>query len=455
MKLFKLFIAFSCVLFVFSCKPKLDTNYQVGADIRDSVYIYAKDLYLWTDAMPDIFRFRPQSYRAPEDVITVVRTYSPVQNGFFVDRFSFVLPKASWDNTASGNRSDYGAGYRFRTADDLRISYVYSESAMGKQGVQRGWRLLKVNNITPDTSAATVSQLNNAFSTSTSLTVDFLKSDNTPTTLTFSPDTYVANFILDKRVIPYSGKKIAYLVLNSFLGANTGKDTQTALSAAFNEFSLQGATELIVDLRYNGGGYVFLAAHLSNLIAPASAKGQLMFKEVWNEQYKKFNETFTFDDSPDKLNLSKIVFITTASTASASELSINNMRPYLEVKIIGTKTSGKPVGFPVIPIIMSSSNPSLNYVVAPVAFQNFNAKNFGDYFGGLPPDKVQIDDVAKNFGDTSEACLKDALNFLTTGILLRSISQEDMLEQPIQANEKLNTEQHGSIKLMPSLSLKK
>lgn len=444
---FTLFIMVLAILG--ACKPRLDNDYQVGADIRDSVYIYAKELYLWTDNLPDIFNFKPKNYSSPEDVIAVVRTFSPIQDGKNVDRFSFVQKKIDWDNVSAGNRSDYGAGYRFLSPNDLRISFVFSNSAAGKKGVQRGWRLLKVNNIVPDTSSSTIQQLNEALFNSTSLTIDFLKPDNTQETITLSPESYVANFIMDKRVIEVGGKKIAYLVFHSFLGGNSGKDTQDALTDAFDFFASEGANELVVDLRYNGGGFVSLAQHLCNLIAPAGAKGKVMFSERWNERYSSFNETINFDNSPAKLNLSRMVFITTSATASASELVINSMRPYLDVRIIGRASAGKPVGFPVLPIIMDRTRPAANYVVAPVAFQSFNANDFGDYFNGLTPDKIQIDDVSRNFGDTQEACLQDAITFLTTGVLQRDIqSERNASLQPTQANEKFHKEDYGTIKLM-------
>jgi carboxyl-terminal processing protease len=454
MKPLKITLIIIAFVSFWSCKKT--ENYQVGVDLRDSVYIYSKELYLWTDRMPDIFDFKPKNYSTAEDVISVVKTYSPVLNGKYVDRFSFVQRKSEWDNVSAGNRVDYGCGYRFISENDLRISFVYANSAAGKQGIQRGWRLLKVNDIVPDNSTTTVSQLNTALFNSTNITILFRKNDGSEVTITLTPQTYTANFILDKRVIDNNGKKVAYLMFNSFLGGNGGKDTEAELTQAFDFFASQGATELVVDLRYNGGGYVFLAKYLCNLIAPASAKGKVMFTERWNSRYSEFDETSYFDNSSGKLNLSRVVFITTSSTASASELTINSLRPYLDVKIIGSATAGKPVGFPVLPIIMDRTNANANYVVAPVAFQSFNANNFGDYFEGLTPDKLQIDDVSRNFGDVNEACLKDALNFLTTGVLQRNIENTQELFVTKEANEVFNKEHHGTIKLMnPKIFIKK
>lgn len=436
-----------CLLaFVLSfCKPRTEI-YQVGADIRDSVYIYSKELYLWTQNLPDIFTFKPKNFNSPEEVILSVRTFSPIIAGRRADRFSFVARKIDWDNASAGNRVDYGCGYRFLTPTDLRVSFVYANSAAGEKGIQRGWRLLKVNNIIPDTSTATINQLNNALFASNSVTIEFQKPDNTIETITLTPKNYTANFILHKQVISINGKKIAYLVLNAFLGANNGKATQEELNQTFDFFASAGAEELVVDLRYNTGGYIFLAHHLCNLIAPASANGQIMLEERWNERYKAFNSVVRFNNPNPKLNLSRVVFITTATTASSSELVINALKPYMEVKIIGRATSGKPVGFPVVPIIMDRNNINANYVVAPVAFQSFNAAGFGDYFNGLQPDKVQIDDVSRNFGDPQEACLQDAINYLVTGVLQRTVSNEQILQQPTSANEKLQKEDWGAFK---------
>ncbi|MCU0437689.1 MAG: S41 family peptidase [Raineya sp.] len=452
MKFSRIILIITALISFWSCKKT--ENYQVGADLRDSVYIYSKELYLWTDRMPDIFDFKPKNFSTAEDIISIVKTYSPVINGKNVDKYSFVQRKSDWDNISAGNRVDYGCGYRFISDNDFRISFVYANSAAGKQGVQRGWRLLKVNDIVPDQS--TLSQLSTALFNSTSVTILFRKNDGSEVTLTLTPQNYTANFILDKRVINSNGKKIAYLVFNSFLGGNNGKDTQAELTQAFDFFASQGATELIVDLRYNGGGYVFLAEYLCNLMAPASAKGKIMFTERWNSRYSQFDVTSYFDNSPSKLNLSKVVFITTNSTASASELTINSLRPYLDVKIIGTATAGKPVGFPVLPIIMDRSNPNANYVVAPVAFQSFNANNFGDYFEGLTPDKIQKDDVSRNFGDVDEACLKDALNYLTLGVLQRESQNLKDLSVVKEANEVFNKDYYGTIKLVnPKIFVKK
>ncbi|MDX1903140.1 MAG: S41 family peptidase [Thermonemataceae bacterium] len=451
MKTLKIYIFLLGVLGFGACKNQ--ENYQVGADIRDSVYIYAKDLYLWNESLPDIFEFKPKNYSSPQSVIASVRTYSPIQNGYYVDRFSFVSKLLDWENTSSGNSVDYGCGYSFYSPNDLRISYVYENSAAGQQGVQRGWQLLKVNNIIPDTTQTTINQLNEALFYSNSVEILFRKNDNTEQSLTLTPQNYTANFLLHKEVINYNNRKIAYLVLNGFLGANDGKDTQTALEQAFSYFTSQGAEELVIDLRYNSGGYIYLAERLANLIAPANAKGQVMFSERWNNLYSQYNSTTYFSNEASTLSLSRVFFITTNSTASASELLINSLSPYLNVQIIGEVTAGKPVGFPVLPIIMNSQNNNDNYVVAPVAFQSFNANNFGDYFQGLSVQKEQIDDVTKNFGDTQEACLQDALYFISNGVFQRNINQRSKAVQNL--NRQFFKHNFGSIKLMKNTIFRK
>ncbi|MCS6795631.1 MAG: hypothetical protein NZ516_06700 [Raineya sp.] len=252
MKLVRLFSGLVLMIGIISCRPRTEI-YQVGADIRDSVFIYAKELYLWTENLPDIFTFKPKNFGTPEEVINSIRTYSPVIGGRRADRFSFVARKIDWENASAGNRVDYGCGYRFLTPNDLRISFVYANSAAGKKGIQRGWRLLKVNNIVPDTSASTLNQLNEALFASNSVTIEFQKPDNTTETITLIPENYSANFVLHKQVLVTGGKKIAYLVLNAFLGANNGKATEEELTQTFDFFASAGADELVVDLSYNTG----------------------------------------------------------------------------------------------------------------------------------------------------------------------------------------------------------
>ncbi len=373
------------------------------ADVRDSVYYYAQEVYLWSDKLPSLTSFNPTSYATAQEVMQKVRTYSPLgTKGTNLDRWSFAILKTEWDNVSSGSAGDIGVGFRFSAANDLRISYVYANSSAGKQGVQRGWQVVSMNNVAATT--ANVDALNTELAKS-SVSLVFKKLDGTNTTLSLSKSAYQTNPVLTRSVIEQNGKKIGYIAFNSFLGSTASAD----LDEAFTYLKNNQVTELIFDERYNGGGYVSLAEKIANLIVPSSAAGKLMYKDTHNTKYSSWNKTVNFQSTlpAANLNLSKVVFITTANTASASELLINVLKPYMTVKLVGGTTYGKPAGY--------YGFPTMNYYSFPLAVKQVNASNYGDYYDGLPVDREQADDVNHNWGDAQELCIKDALAYLTNG----------------------------------------
>src|SRR5690606_13444964 len=157
---------------------------------------------------------------------------------------------------------------------------------------------------------------------------------------------------------------------------------------------------VIVDLRYNGGGAVITAEYMSNMLVPVSANDKLMYsyeinKEMEADGWKDIPDFFTpvnFEKT-NSLNLNRIYFLVTAgSTASASELLINNLNPLMETMLIGEMhTYGKPVGFFPWEI--------LNTDLYVVSFKTVNTNGYGDYFNGLTVDFNVGDDVSKNWGD--------------------------------------------------------
>jgi hypothetical protein len=414
----------------------------ISGDARDSAYLITKTLYLWEDNLPCFVDFQPKAQSNLEQLMQRVRTFSPRNSqGRNFDRFSFAIPIPQWDNIASGREFDFGTGFRFATGteDDLRISYVYAASSAGRQGVQRGWRVLSANGV-----AATRANLDalNAELNKNSAQIEFQRPDGSRQTLTLNAAEYQANFILKKQVIAAGDRRVAYLAFNSFLG----DDTDDQLRAAFDEFRAAGANDLVVDLRYNGGGYVSYQQLLANLIATQNAKGKVMTRRKYNplltDEFRRrnINLTTNFNNQAPTLNINRVVFITTGSTASASELLINSLQPHMEVKVVGRPSAGKPVGFRNIPIITNRANPAANYYVFPVEFQSVNAADFGDYFDGLPVDATAPDDVTRDFGDPDETSLRVALTYLRTGTLQSArTSVEGVVNAEIdRANEKLN-----------------
>jgi carboxyl-terminal processing protease len=427
------FIAFAFMSFVglASCKKNTDNVTPVSAnpDLRDSVYLYSQDIYLWSDNLPSATVFKPTTYPTADSVMKKVRTYSPFVNGKYQDRWSFVIDKKTWDNVVSGNSSDTGAEYGFVGDADLRVKLVYSQSSAGTQGVKRGWKVLKFNGV--DATYANIDKLNTELNKSSQVVL-FQKPDGTQQTITLTSAAYKSDYVMNPKVFLINGNNVGYFAFDSFLGANSGQDTKNELDKVFADFKSKNVTELVLDMRYNGGGYGTVASYLGSLIAPSSATGKVFVSAVHNKKYSQYNSTDYFKSLANSLKLSRVSIIVTKGTASASEELINGLKPVMTVKLIGGTTHGKPVGYYALPV--------MNSYVFPVALKNVNSVGFDDFYQGFTVDKVQTDDITRDLGDPAEACLKSALDYIKTGVLQSTTSAARMSASLQIANDRIAKE---------------
>lgn len=403
-----LFFLTFCALLIFSCK-KEDTQgnrYTSTEDkVKDSAWNIAKDIYLWNSKLPAVLNIRP--LKDPDGVMQAIRPYS-LEPGFSepVDRWSFALKKSEWDKLSLGISADIGLGIFFRSQNDLRVSYVEPASPAFAAGVERGWRIMAINqdeNISTDNAA--VSRISNAIFNSKSAEITFQRPDGSVVTVTLTATSYQEEPILLDTVYNNGLNKTGYFVFNSFLGDIN--NIKGRIGSLFNKFSDAGIQDLIVDLRYNGGGYVELQNDLANYLAPSAANKDIMLKEVFNNNYRNLYDTTINYLKKGSLNLHRIFFIISKNTASASELLINSLKPYLEVKLIGRPSNGKPVGFFNIGVG--------DWYIFPVSFRSVNKNGEGNYFNGLQPDAIVDDGLDKPWGDVQESCLANALNYIRNG----------------------------------------
>jgi C-terminal processing protease CtpA/Prc len=180
-----------------------------------------------------------------------------------------------------------------------------------------------------------------------------------------------------------------------------------ALNTAFQQLRDQGASELVLDMRYNGGGLVSVAQHLAGLVGGAPLVGQVFVQFTHNDKQTSRNTTYSFEAKPQALGVSRLVVIATQASASASEAIINGLRPYMDVKVVGERTYGKPVG--------QYGFEFCEKVLYPVAFLVTNARGQADFFSGIPADCAAPDDVDRPLADAREASLAEALAVLRTG----------------------------------------
>ncbi|MFT3701108.1 MAG: S41 family peptidase [Agriterribacter sp.] len=415
-----LFIA-SAFLLLASCKKDNNgSGSSTSADdlVKDSAWMYTQDVYLWYKTLPT--NFNPRSYSDPNAIMEAIRQYS-IEPGFTdpVDRWSFGIKKAEWDDVSSGISGDFGLGIFFNSTNDLRVSYVEPASPAGAAGITRAWRIVSINNDTTiNTDDATITRISTAVYSSSSTSFVFVRPDNTDTSITLTAASYQEQPILLDSIYNIGGNKVGYFVYNSFLGNVTAIKSQ--FNTLFNKFNSEGITDMVVDLRYNGGGYVELQNELANYLVPSAGNGGVMLQEQFNDKLSATEDTTINYLKKGSLNLSRIFFITTKNTASASELLINSLKPYMDVKLVGKPSHGKPVGFFNIGVG--------DWYIFPVSFRSVNKNGEGNYFNGLQPDANVNDGLDKQWGDVEENCLASALHYISNGAFSRVSSRVDDLK---------------------------
>ncbi len=211
------------------------------------------------------------------------------------------------------------------------------------------------------------------------------------------------------KIIDDGGKKVGYLNLRTFIDP-----ADPDLRAAFEDFRVQGVTEVIVDFRYNGGGLVAIAELMGDLMGRAHV-GQVFSHTTLRPSKSDRNETDLFGSQAQAIAPTKIAFIGTGGTASASELVTNAFIPYLgtNMALVGTNTYGKPVGQ------YGFDKAECDDRLRVVAFKTENADHQGEYFTGLagvvPVTCRARDDIFTQLGDPNEASVAQALAFLRGG----------------------------------------
>jgi C-terminal processing protease CtpA/Prc len=397
-----------------SNEPAVSGNGIADSVLKDSILYYSRDLYLWNKNIPADFNAR--SFTGPEELMVGIRPYS-IEPGFSnpVDRWSFAMKQKDWDNMSGGlnllvqddvtSAGDFGLTVFFLAEGDLRVRLVEPNSPAGKAGIHRGWQITKINgstNISTTNASFIISKIYE--STSTSLT--FKKPDGSSETISLNAGHYTEKPVYMDSVYTVGSKKIGYLVYNSFLGDEAKVTSE--FQRVFSKFASNNVNDVVIDLRYNGGGYVSLQEKLADYLINSAGDGGMMMKQIYNDKNSQSNETTNFHKT-GSLNLGRIYFIVSSSTASASELLINNLKPYLDVRLVGpAHTHGKPVGFFPIPV-------GKEWYVFPVSFRSVNKNGEGNYFNGLAVNNQVEDGLDKDWGDASEACLASVIRNITTG----------------------------------------
>jgi C-terminal processing protease CtpA/Prc len=324
-------------------------------------------------------------------------------------------------------------GLTISASTDVRIRYVNPNSAAAAAGLKRGYQITAVND--NPVSPASYTYIETALA-GNSLSLSYIDDKGVSRSAKLTQYNYTTSPVLKDTVLTTGSSKVGYLAFSRFSSMTTA---QAPLEAAFSTFATAGVSSLIIDLRYNGGGYTQTAEEMANLIAPSSLNSKVMYIEYFNDllqngkapilkqqlyldangntinynghkatyadlDYSISRNTYKFSKKGSLESVKQVIFIVSGNTASASELVINSLKPYLPVKLVGQQTYGKPVGFFGIKIDA--------YTVYMSNFYMQNANGNGDYFQGMTPDISASDDVTHDFGDPSESCIAAALNYI-------------------------------------------
>ncbi|WPV69366.1 S41 family peptidase [Chitinophaga sp. LS1] len=405
--------------------------------------------YYWYSNVPTMNPLS-STYSTADDLLTAMKAYSVGTGSTALDRYSFLDRTGSLSTSlqdgvsgsltkVSATSGDFGMEVSYVYADAnksttyLYVLYADKNSPAGQAGLERGDRITAINgdtDIAYDGSSGTnTTKVTNALFNSTSVSLTVTKNTSKVTaSYSLTAATYNINPVLFDTTYTINGSKVGYFVFYTFTSTYTSKGvaspTKTVLDALFTKFKAAGITNLIVDLRYNGGGSVTTAEYLDSAIAPASAAGKTMYYYLYNDKLTAnldqvgLEASVNFPATTGGLALDNVFFITSGNTASASEMTLNNLKPYMNVQLVGTTTYGKPCGFITFTLSDYDSTGKEQYLadLYAINFATENANHTGGYYSGITPTDSAADYIGARWGSlTGDENLYNIQTYLTTG----------------------------------------
>ncbi|MCF2446845.1 S41 family peptidase [Dyadobacter sp. CY345] len=447
-------------IFVTGCKDKdvnpttTETDSSDYQAINSWIYEMMNDAYFWYKSMPAESSL--DSELNPNDYFEKL-----IYQRISTDRFSMVTDDIDQlTNEFNGVSKIFGINYTLSYTDDTNsniaafLSYVVKGSPAEAAGLKRGDIIMKVggtqltaSNYTAlfgnsETATFTLGVLNG-----TTLTADNSKTV-TVTKAEISEDPVLFSSVITKSAY---GKTIGYLVYTQFVPGTTAEVSKydNELRQVFATFKSQGVNELVLDLRFNPGGYISSAETLASLIGKNISSSKIFYKEQWNDKYIAYWQSrygtnalnYNFQDEGNNIgsNLSRVFVLTSNGTASASELVINGLRPYMEVVTIGEHTYGKNL----FGSLIGDDENRWKWGMYVMLGQTANVNNESDYgtVDGMAPTYEVEDSVIpyKSFGDENETLLRKALDVMgipaPTGTRLAATkSVKSFISEPFKDN---------------------
>jgi carboxyl-terminal processing protease len=438
----------------FSCQDDLD-DIEVPASLQVNDFIW-KGLnlyYYWQQDVPNLSddRFSGQTelnaflkgYSSPENLFQSLRFEPGVTDRFSVIYSDYTVLEGVLSGVTKNNGVDFQLIRKSAGSNDVIgwVRYIVPNSDASSKNIQRGDIFYAVDGVslTIDNYQSLLSSVNYTLNLA-----DYDNGNFTPNgeSVSLTKTELTENPILISQVYDYSPKKIGYLMYNGFYN-----EYDNQLNAVFANFQAQGVTDLVLDLRYNSGGSVQSATYLASMIT-GQFNGQIFAKQQWNakvEEYfsqndpedliNRFTNSIAGGGSINGLNLSTVYVLTTGSTASASELIINGLKPHINVVQIGETTVGKNVGSITLydsPTFQRNGRSNRHkYAMQPICFKTINAAGFGEYQDGIEPTTILDENLGNlgQLGDVNEPYLSTAIGQITANARMKFQNPDKTFEK--------------------------
>ena len=392
-------------------------------DEKNWVRAWIDETYLWFNEIPSTVR--ASSYGTPQALFEALRTPVILPSGKPKDQFHFIYDTAVWQALTT---SGIEAGYGFEVAivkptppREVRVAYTEPNTPAAAAGITRGARIVFVDGVDVVTSNS-VDALNAALFPSAAgqpHTFRIQELNGTLRTVSLTSTQITKTPVQNVRTVATSTGKVGYLLFNDHVATS-----EKLLVDAINQLKAEGVQDLVLDIRYNGGGTLAIASELAYMIAGAGATSGKVFEKLEFNSKNPFGVTEAQASTPfvstslglsapagqalPQLGLSRVTVLTGPGTCSASESIINGLRGInVQVNVIGETTCGKPFGF------LPQDNCGTTYFA--IQFQGVNNLGEGGYADGIAPTCPVGDDFNHALGDPAEARLAAALSFRDTG----------------------------------------
>lgn len=440
-----------------SCFEDFDDNVQEAStsEIQNFIYRGLNFFYLYKADTPELANNAFENdgelndfldnYETPEALFNFLKSD---QDNFSILVDDYIALENAINGVSVSNGMEFGLVFYPDMSGNLfgYVRYVLPNTDAASEGLQRGDIFNSV-----DGQQLTETNFNDLLS-SDSYTIGLATFDGQTITpiqeeIELTKTQYIENPVFLARTLDVDGQNVGYIMYNAFT-----RNFDEELNNAFGQFQADGVTELVLDLRYNGGGSVETATDLASMIT-GQFNNQIFYTEEWNadrqEEYAEpgfFDGTISNGNDTNSLNLTRVYVLTTRRSASASELVINSLAPYIDVIQIGQNTAGKfQASFilydaPAPNFSRSQANPGHTYAMLPLVFKTVNAAGNTDFIDGLVPDIEQNEDFSNlgMLGDPNEP-------FLATALSQISGAPRPTLRNTLELEEKYGSDEQSPV----------